>query len=271
MQDDPFTIHHCPKCGYLLSRFTVSPKERKAGAGRPRTIELPESVFEEYARGGVSVRILSERLGVSSVTIRKRLIEKGVKKPPLWSLLPDSIQDQYEAGATILQIANEQKSKPADVAAKLRKLGTTMRDAASGKMKVHRQDMPDVLKRFDDGETLDSIAETYSVTRERIRQLVAREGRSPRIINISAKAVERAARLRSYREKRAALRYEKIKKLSESWKSGASMRQVARDNGYSVGGIRNTVYQLRKEFPELFPNRDTNWVLTKACKISQRR
>lgn len=127
----------------------------------------------------------------------------------------------------------------------------------------------DVLRRFDAGETLDSIAKRAGVSRERIRQVAEKAGRHARQAGRHRTAVRRRAKIRAAIERRQAQLPAKMKRTAERrrkkevrfltvarklWRRGQTIRAIAQVYGLTTNSMGWWIYVGRKHL-RWFPHR----------------
>lgn len=107
------------------------------------------------------------------------------------------------------------------------------------------------------------LARKYGLSRERIRQIRQQSG-YPSSRFIHAERIRRARSERREQEKREqrlrqqqrqAKRLQLINQISKRWKSGATVPELAREFGVTLGSMRQRVCELRTLFPDKFPYR----------------
>ncbi|MGC4055839.1 MAG: sigma factor-like helix-turn-helix DNA-binding protein [Paludibaculum sp.] len=114
------------------------------------------------------------------------------------------------------------------------------------KMTVGSMSVEEVIRRHLAGETLQAIGDLAGVTRERIRQIIKREGQPEKMTIIRAKAKIRDAALAEDRARRRAIREERSERLHElakarflvfieparqAWANGATIESIAKQYG----------------------------------------
>jgi len=97
----------------------------------------------------------------------------------------EQLRAEYEAGAFVWQLANKYEVSNTWINIRLARAGTDMRPAGNrpGEVryrKLSEAEIPALLARFDVREKLQSIADDFRVTKERVRQIARNHGRSMR-------------------------------------------------------------------------------------------
>jgi hypothetical protein len=113
------------------------------------------------------------------------------------------------------------------------------------------------------------LGRKYGLTRERVRQIRQKLGypssqfiRVERIRRAQAERREQKERARELRERqRRAKRLPAVNHLSERWKSGATVAELAREYGFTCVTVRNRISWLRMRFPNKFPDRRSRRLL----------
>ena len=128
-----------------------------------------------------------------------------------------------------------------------------------------------LLKQFDAGKTLQHIAQQAGVSRERIRQVIEREGRPPRRIALARRAAQRAQRLQRYRQRQAVLRVKSkartqrrtlaklrtfLRAAQRQWLAGATIRTIAAHYGLTRTAMGWWIFTGRTRLG-WFPRRQT--------------
>lgn len=135
------------------------------------------------------------------------------------------------------------------------------------KQTVGAMTVEEVKKRYNAGETNEAIAKIAGVSRERVRQVVEREGLRPRLELIHENRMRRAAESQAEQEqKKQASRERKaaqLAKLTEDmaeaqrlWAQGASRSEIAKAYGQNIRTMDWQIHRARKFLgPEWFPYR----------------
>lgn len=130
--------------------------------------------------------------------------------------------------------------------------------SGSHKMKILAGDIPEILERFDSGETLDQIGKSFGVTRERIRQITVIFQRPARRQKIMQCAKEKRESLNKLRQEKWQRKMARLEAASKVWKRGGDSVEVARLLRPSIKKIERAVSVIsiyRSQFPNLFPYR----------------
>lgn len=92
--------------------------------------------------------------------------------------LPPTLRAEYDAGATLRELAERHHSNISAVSLVLHADGLPLRKR--GKARVSTAAQAAILARFDAGENMQAIGIAHGITRERVRQIAAEHGRTPR-------------------------------------------------------------------------------------------
>jgi uncharacterized protein (DUF433 family) len=234
-------------------------------APAPRALPnpLPQSVVDDY-QSGMSMVPLAAKYGSTPAKVRQRLIDAGLTIGCRAILLPDCIGEEYAGGATTLALAMRYNTSAGHIVKKLASLGVRIRPpgnlAGDGVRKVKQADVYDIVKRYRAGDTLQAIATSYGVTRERIRQIAFKAGEPPRLFARIESGIERAAQKRGEIENRRAAKLARAKMLSALWIAGEPLPVIAAaiKDGLPIHNAIQEIVRLRKKHPKLFPYRMPN-------------
>lgn len=182
-----------------------------------------------------------------------------------WERLPDLIANEYNNGATLLELSFKYGTTPASVRLKLISLGVQMRNAGSGKKPIglDASQIEEILRLDNLNKmSLSEIGKQFNVSRERIRQICLQAGHVSRRARMT-KGVERAEQLVARRAARKA----QILRLSELFKKGLSLEEISAIVGKRF--LVADVSKYRKKFgTEMFPYRNPNhWNLNGTQKL----
>ena len=104
--------------------------------------------------------------------------------PPFSKRIPATLGAEYLAGATLTELGEQYGVSFTTIRNALRSLGIALRRrggrTGSAILANRKADPASVLRRFDAGDTLVSIGIAHGITRERVRQIAAEHGRTPR-------------------------------------------------------------------------------------------
>jgi len=187
---------------------------------------------------------------------------------PKWRKLPRSIKKEYEKGSTIFDLSVKYKTDTASMRTALHAFGAKMRPPGgrrpgkAGKQRKITDDDLLLIMRWDDENVSHSeIARRISdrihkpFSRERVRQLCLQEGHAKRRDRI----IPKIEQLRAQRLVRQQARYDRIRSISDAWKSGASIEELSMAMfGEKVSENRSIskISMFRKTYGvELFPYR----------------
>jgi Mor family transcriptional regulator len=86
---------------------------------------------------------------------------------------------EYEAGSTLQELVNKYGHDRSTMSRAIMRVGGTMRSRAQAQERnttIPRDEWPIILKRYETGETLREIADTYSTSFHNIRAYILRSG-----------------------------------------------------------------------------------------------
>lgn len=171
-------------------------------------------------------------------------IDGGKKRRGPKSKLPDAdLRQQYEAGATIVELAAKYGYSTHPIYVALRRAGAKMRRRGIKKGILDLVRAEDFRARYEAGETLDAIGARYRITRERVRQILVKLGVSnrdhltPHMQKRSAAKAERDAAKREAIDARKRLRQAKVDALAAAYRELQSTILVAERFGMCQSNV----------------------------------
>lgn len=212
--------------------------------------------------------ILKVRIPIPQMQLEALPPTPTLKEPfvPKWMKLPD-ISAEYEAGATLLEIANRYSSDTASVSKKLRHIGVKIRNPGykgcknAPPRKLNDDQIKWAIETDQKAEISQAeIGRQLGVTREYIRQLCKKAGHEARGIQRSQMTIDGARVIQMERKRAATAKMEKIEQLSKLYRDGADFRDIARAAGLKptyAGGF-SLIGRIRTNHPELVPHRQPN-------------
>jgi len=249
----PIPIRYCPNCTCDLRGYRIL--HNSPGAGKPKLV-IPPEAKAEYESGTKTLIQLATRYGCSVCTMQKWMKSQNAKKPKKFALIPDSIADEYRAGATVLMLSHAHKAPPIHITKRLIELGVEIRPAGGGYAKDKSDRYKDMVKRAAAGESFVSIGKSYGISRERARHIVITHGGQA---YRKRKMAERKAREQEEETKALALAKERAKALealAKEYAAGDTYEKIAQRRGCTSRNIAVKIQRLRKYHPDLFPFRN---------------
>lgn len=118
-----------------------------------------------------------------------------------------------------------------------------------------------ILADYNGGSTTRQLADKYEMTHQNVSLIIKKAGLDPRdryFEAIGKQREEREARLAVEKKKKAERKLEKVERLSELWKAGATVDEIREAAGLgSVGAAQVKIVLLRKKYGvEKFPKRN---------------
>lgn len=148
----------------------------------------PKELLEEMYYRPMSFLEMGKELGVSNVTVKNWFKFYGI---PIRSHkenqslmmrkkradLPDTLGEEYLAGASLNQLAQKYGVSAPPIRKKLKELGVKIRTAAEGGKLIVREKkfLPvSVIQQYYDGKSLNDLAKEHGTSRETVRQYLLR-------------------------------------------------------------------------------------------------
>jgi len=181
---------------------------------------------------------------------------------PVWTNLPDSVRDEYEAGETLFKLSLKYRVSNNTIRQKLEALGVKIRPKSchgpnnNHARKLDAEKIAWILKQDSQDVSHAEIARQIgNITRERIRQICLANGCATR-----RSRQTKALAIKEMREARKAEYHKMVMAASEAWKKGASLLEMSALLGDpriipSINHGNSRVGWLRRKYPDLFPRR----------------
>lgn len=161
----------------------------------------PKELLEEMYQRPMSFLEMGKELGVSNVTVKNWFKFYGI---PIRSHkenqslmmrrkradLPDTLGEEYLAGASLDQLAKKYGVSAPPIRKKLKELGVKIRTAAEGSCLIERDHVylpDDIMDQYRAGKSLEELAKPYNTTPETVKKRLIKAGISLRTRSHSAK------------------------------------------------------------------------------------
>lgn len=221
-------LRYCPTC--------KEARNERAGRTGPARLELPVEEMVAKYEAGAGIIAVGEAYGISSTTVRKRLMEAGVTMRPrggashALDLPMDELVARYEAGEGLGTLSRVYECSPMTIRKRLGAAGITIREPGRNNNAVIDLDIDGIVTAYrDDGLKLSEVAERYGVSTN----------------TITRRLVEAGVTIRPKRWKPLPER-----ELVASYQGGATCKELAERMGVDEGTVAN---HLRAAGAELRP------------------
>lgn len=194
---------------------------------------------------------------------------------------PDSVAEDYLAGATSIQLTAKYNLPWKTIRSKLVLMGVEIRpkgmptgNVLNGVRKTKADDRRKIGELHMRGVHHAEIGKSFNITRERVRQIVALLQLPPRSEAVTKRVAEKITAKAEEKVERAQMNRAQIEAASELWKNGEHHTVIGEVLGCATPhDTMQRITWLRKKHPRMFPYRRPNhWnrrVTSKSAKTPQ--